>query len=236
MGRVKTRKVSDLTTPEGRLALLLELFSPFPGKSLTYGQFGSLIGLPEKTVSKWFERGSVSKDGQVAIVAAASTHGIEGVTLDWIERGVGTTPVRRGGLLYELASKANRVRDQHKPVKPEKSVNSLSSQSRDPVARKPTREWTQDDVAKAAGAALARIFGRALGGGMSFDRVGKILVDLAAVTADRDLDPRDLLNVARACIWMDDQHEHGSKALLPEPSLTPFDGTNSVPGAGGSKT
>lgn len=138
--------------------------------------------------------------------------------------------VREGEKAYEPEADASTV-------KPRAEAESLSAEPHDRVPGKPTREWTQDDWAKAAGAALARILGGALERGtLSVADAGLVLLDLAKATADHDLDPQDLVNMARHCLWWEKQRQTGSTALLPEPSLEPFTGTSSRAADGGSKS
>src|SRR5881409_2971680 len=81
------------TTSE-RLTLLLEVFSPWEGISLTYRQFAAELGSPvtEAAVKKWPQRKKFPSDVARLIVARARERGLTGVTLEWLLWGEGTSP------------------------------------------------------------------------------------------------------------------------------------------------
>ena len=81
------------TTSE-RLTLLLEVFSPWDGISLTYRQFAAELGPPvtEASVKKWPQRKKFPSDVARLIVARARGHGLTGVTLEWLLWGEGAGP------------------------------------------------------------------------------------------------------------------------------------------------
>src|SRR2546425_11420995 len=81
------------TTSE-RLTLLLEVFSPWDGISLTYRQFAAELGSPvtEAAVKKWPQRKKFPSDVARLIVARARERGLTGVTLEWLLWGEGAGP------------------------------------------------------------------------------------------------------------------------------------------------
>jgi predicted acetyltransferase len=81
------------TTGE-RLTLLLEVFSPWDGMSLTYRQFAAELGPPvtEAAVKKWPQRKKFPSDVARLIVARARERGLTGVTLEWLLWGEGAGP------------------------------------------------------------------------------------------------------------------------------------------------
>ncbi len=81
------------TTAE-RLTLLLEVFSPWDGISLTYRQLAAELGPPvtEAAVKKWPQRKKFPSDVARLIVARARQRGLTGVTLEWLLWGEGAGP------------------------------------------------------------------------------------------------------------------------------------------------
>jgi hypothetical protein len=77
-----------------RLAILLDIFSPWEGISLTYRQFAAELGKPvtEQAVKKWPHRTKIPADAARLIVRKAKERGLEGVTLEWLLWGEGPTP------------------------------------------------------------------------------------------------------------------------------------------------
>ena len=77
-----------------RLAILLDVFSPWNGISLTYRQFAAEIGPPvtEAAVKKWPQRKKVPADLARLIVTRARERGLTGVTLEWVLWGDGPSP------------------------------------------------------------------------------------------------------------------------------------------------
>src|SRR2546428_13964341 len=76
------------TTSE-RLTLLLEVFSPWDGISLTYRQFAAELGSPvtEAAVKKWPQRKKFPSDVARLIGARARERGLTGVTFEWLVCG-----------------------------------------------------------------------------------------------------------------------------------------------------
>ncbi len=78
----------------GRLARLVDAFSPWPGISLTYRQFGAELGTPvtEAAIKKWPQRKKFPADVARLIVTRARQRGLVGVTLEWVLWGDGPGP------------------------------------------------------------------------------------------------------------------------------------------------
>src|SRR5260370_4169945 len=77
-----------------RLAILLEVFSPWDRISLTYRQFAAEIGAPvtEAAVKKWPQRKKVPADVARQIVTKARDRGLVGGTLEGVLWGDGDRP------------------------------------------------------------------------------------------------------------------------------------------------
>ena len=96
MTTVKTQKRAEPSTIADRLAVLLGIFSPWDGISLTYRQFAAELGKPVTpvTIKKWPQRQKFPAEAARLIVAKAKARGLAGVTLEWVLWGDGTTPQR----------------------------------------------------------------------------------------------------------------------------------------------
>lgn len=94
MSSVKSRKRPAPGPIAERLAILLEVFSPWEDISLTYRQFAAELGTPvtEAAVKKWPQRKKFPADVARLIVAAAGERGLVGVTLEWVLWGDGPRP------------------------------------------------------------------------------------------------------------------------------------------------
>jgi len=79
-----------------RLAILLGVFSPWEGISLTYRQFAAELGKPvtEAAVKKWPQRRHFPAEAARLIVLRARDRGIGGITLEWVLFGDGPGPQR----------------------------------------------------------------------------------------------------------------------------------------------
>ena len=77
-----------------RLALLLDLFSPWDGISLSYRQFAAELGggVTEAAIKKWPQRAKFPADVARRIVEKARERGIEDMTLEWVLWGEGRGP------------------------------------------------------------------------------------------------------------------------------------------------
>ncbi len=113
MRPVKTDKGPKQGPIAERLAILLEVFSPWDHISLTYRQFAAELGAPvtEAAVKKWPRRKKLPADVARLIVAKGRERGLLGVTLEWVLWGDGprpqkapnTTPTLAPGLQVPLA-------------------------------------------------------------------------------------------------------------------------------------
>lgn len=94
MRPVKSNSDSSLVPIGDRLAILLNLFSPWDRISLTYRQFAAELGPPvtEAAVKKWPHRTRFPAEAARLIVAKARDRGLVGVTLEWLLWGEGGTP------------------------------------------------------------------------------------------------------------------------------------------------
>src|SRR5713226_6775521 len=94
LSTVKGRKSAKPGPVAVRLAILLDVFSPWDDISLTYRQFAAEIGAPvtEAAVKKWPQRKKFPADIARVIVRKAQDRGISGMTLEWVLWGEGTGP------------------------------------------------------------------------------------------------------------------------------------------------
>jgi hypothetical protein len=79
-----------------RLAILMDVFSPWDGIALTYKHFAAEIGEPVTVAAmkKWASRKKFPADVARTIVAKAKERGLSGVTLEWVLWGEGPGPQR----------------------------------------------------------------------------------------------------------------------------------------------
>src|SRR5881409_225205 len=91
LSSVKSRSGSKVGPIAERLAILLEVFSPWERISLTYRQFAAELGAPvtEAAVKKWPQRKKFPADVARLIVAKARDRGLNSVTLEWVLFGEG---------------------------------------------------------------------------------------------------------------------------------------------------
>src|SRR4051812_27158077 len=77
-----------------RLAVLLDVFSPWDGISLSYRQFAAALGggVTEAAIKKWPHREKFPADVARQIVTKAKELGITDVTLEWVLWGDGPGP------------------------------------------------------------------------------------------------------------------------------------------------
>jgi len=120
-----------------RLAILLEVFSPWDRISLTYRQFAAEIGPPvtEAAVKKWPQRKKFPADAARQIVTKAQERGLGGVTLEWVLWGDGNRPQKAPG------ETRNRPVDQRPPLAartPEAGLGSAAT-GQEPHGRFATR-------------------------------------------------------------------------------------------------
>ena len=134
MSSVKVGKGAKKGPVSERLARLLDVFSPWPGISLTYRQFAAELGPPvtEAGIKKWPQRKKFPADIARLIVAKARQRGLEGVALEWLLWGDGPGP-----------QKGLRLTEQ--PAPPGEETN---------VARQPMRQESHGEFATRIAAAL----------------------------------------------------------------------------------
>jgi len=96
LATVKTQKRTESSTIADRLAILLGVFSPWDGISLTYRQFAAELGKPVTpiTIKKWPQRQKFPADAARLIVTKAKARGLVGVSLEWVLWGEGAKPQR----------------------------------------------------------------------------------------------------------------------------------------------
>jgi hypothetical protein len=96
LATVKTQKRTESSTIADRLAILLGVFSPWDGISLTYRQFAAELGKPVTpiTIKKWPQRQKFPADAARLIVTKAKARSLVGVTLEWVLWGEGAKPQR----------------------------------------------------------------------------------------------------------------------------------------------
>ena len=77
-----------------RLAVLLDVFSPWDGIALSYRQFAAALGggVTEAAIKKWPHREKFPADVARLIVSRAKELGIPDVTLEWVLWGEGQGP------------------------------------------------------------------------------------------------------------------------------------------------
>jgi hypothetical protein len=94
LASVKGMEGAKLGPIAERLAILLDVFSPWDGISLTYRQFAAEIGAPitEAAIKKWPQRKKFPADVARLIVTKARDRGLVGVTLEWVLWGDGIGP------------------------------------------------------------------------------------------------------------------------------------------------
>jgi hypothetical protein len=94
LSTVKSGKRANKGPAAEQLAILLSLFSPWEGISLTYRQFAAELGAPvtEAAVKKWPQRNKFPADVARLIVTKARDRGLVGVTLEWVMWAEGPKP------------------------------------------------------------------------------------------------------------------------------------------------
>src|SRR5881396_4403106 len=91
---VKARTRPQAGPAAARLAILLDVLSPWDGISLTYRQLAAELGKPvtEAAVKKWPQRNAFPAEAARLIVLRARDRGIGGITLEWVLFGDGPGP------------------------------------------------------------------------------------------------------------------------------------------------
>jgi hypothetical protein len=91
---VKTETGPKRVPVAARLAILLDVFSPWEGISLSYRQFAAALGgaVTEAAIKKWPHRKKFPADVARLIVAKGKELGLPDVTLEWVLWGEGKGP------------------------------------------------------------------------------------------------------------------------------------------------
>jgi len=91
---VKTESGPKRVPLADRLAVLLDVFSPWDGISLSYRQFAAALGgsVTEAAIKKWPHRKKFPADVARLIVTRAKELGIPDVSLEWVLWGEGIGP------------------------------------------------------------------------------------------------------------------------------------------------
>lgn len=94
MSPVKPESVPKRVPVADRLAILLDVFSPWEGISLSYRQFAAELGgtVTEAAIKKWPHRQKFPSDVTRLIVEKAKERGLADVTLEWVLWGEGKGP------------------------------------------------------------------------------------------------------------------------------------------------
>ncbi len=115
-----------------RLAILLEVFSPWERISLTYRQFAAELGAPvtEAAVKKWPQRKKFPADVARLIVAKAQDRGLIGVTLEWVLFGEGERPQKAPGQTLVGSGRQGAA-----PAEEERKTSRLPTAPQEPKGR-----------------------------------------------------------------------------------------------------
>jgi len=91
---VKTESGPKWVPLADRLAVLLDVFSPWDGISLSYRQFAAALGgsVTEAAIKKWPHRKKFPAEVARSIVTRAKELGIPDVSLEWVLWGEGVGP------------------------------------------------------------------------------------------------------------------------------------------------
>ena len=94
MAPVKTESGPKKVPLADRLAVLLDVFSPWDGISLSYRQFAAALGgsVTEAAIKKWPHRKKFPAEVARSIVTRAKELGIPDVSLEWVLWGEGVGP------------------------------------------------------------------------------------------------------------------------------------------------
>ena len=94
MAPVKTESGPKKVPLADRLAVLLDVFSPWDGISLSYRQFAAALGgsVTEAAIKKWPHRKKFPAEVARLIVTRAKELGIPDVSLEWVLWGEGIGP------------------------------------------------------------------------------------------------------------------------------------------------
>jgi hypothetical protein len=120
-----------------RLAVLLDVFSPWDGISLSYRQFAAALGgsVTEAAIKKWPHRKKFPADVARQIVTKAKELGLPDVTLEWVLWGEGEGP-RKGTKKVPI-----QEQQQHREL-----ANSIAEALRADLAHNEFGQWSSVEV------------------------------------------------------------------------------------------
>ena len=98
MPPVKGGKPTTVRPLRKQLLLLADLLHPSPTEKATYRKLERLAGLTAGSLKDGVKRQSVSKPVWRKLLGAAERYGVTGLSLEWLELGLGDPPVRGGDL------------------------------------------------------------------------------------------------------------------------------------------
>ncbi|HVH69079.1 MAG TPA: hypothetical protein VM716_14515 [Gemmatimonadales bacterium] len=103
-----------------RLAILLDVFSPWDGISLSHREFAAELGKPvtAAAIKKWPQRKSFPANAARLIVRRAQARGLAGVTLEWVLWGDGPGPQKGLQRRVERVKEASAVPAPPVPASP----------------------------------------------------------------------------------------------------------------------
>ena len=134
---VKTESGPKRVPLADRLAVLLDVFSPWEGISLSYRQFAAALGgsVTEAAIKKWPHRKKFPADVARLIVTKAKELGILDVSLEWVLWGEGRGP-QKGTKKVPVAEL-----QQHREL-----ANSIAEALRVDLAHNEFGQWSSVEV------------------------------------------------------------------------------------------
>jgi len=134
---VKTESGPKRVPLGDRLAVLLDVFSPWEGISLSYRQFAAALGgsVTEAAIKKWPHRKKFPADVARLIVTKAKELGIPDVSLEWVLWGEGAGP-QKGTKKVPVAEL-----QQHREL-----ANSIAEALRVDLAHNEFGQWSSVEV------------------------------------------------------------------------------------------
>ena len=137
MAPVKTESGPKRVPLGDRLAVLLDVFSPWEGISLSYRQFAAALGgsVTEAAIKKWPHRQKFPADVARLVVTKAKELGIPDVSLEWVLWGEGQGP-QKGTKKVPIAEL-----QQHREL-----ANSIAEALRVDLAHNEFGQWSSVEV------------------------------------------------------------------------------------------
>lgn len=124
--------------------MLLDMFSPWDGISLSYRQFAAELGgsVTEAAIKKWPHRAKFPADVAKLIVEKARERGLSDVTLEWVLWGDGEGP-KKGTKKVPAASvaAAAALLDQHQAL-----VARVAEALQEDLSHNEFRQWSSVEV------------------------------------------------------------------------------------------